>query len=140
MTQFKHTPEQARALWVEGLRSGEYNQAEGVLCALDDEDRIAHCCLGVACEVYQIHEGDPLYIDEDKENGIEVRSYDGATLTLPEEVKDWLGLANEEGKYGQGNESGYSPQPSLAADNDKGIPFDRIADIIEDEPDGLFYS
>ena len=36
--------------WVEALRSGEYEQATGVLRRQTD-DGIKHCCLGVLCDI-----------------------------------------------------------------------------------------
>ena len=42
--------EEARALWVKALRSGEYKQTTGQL-RKDD----GHCCLGVACDLYGKH-------------------------------------------------------------------------------------
>lgn len=46
------TPAEARRLWVEALRSGEYEQGR---TWLRENDR--YCCLGVACELYRKHTG-----------------------------------------------------------------------------------
>lgn len=43
-----------RKLWVEALRSGEYEQTNG---ALRYEDKF--CCLGVACDLYRKHGSGP---------------------------------------------------------------------------------
>lgn len=37
--------------WVKALRSGEYNQGEGNLCAVDKDGNAHYCCLGVAYEL-----------------------------------------------------------------------------------------
>ena len=42
----KHTPKEARQLWIDALRSGDYEQTRETLC---EDGR--YCCLGVACEV-----------------------------------------------------------------------------------------
>lgn len=49
MSEFNETPEQARALWVSALRSGEYKQVTGTLHSIPND---AYCCLGVACETF----------------------------------------------------------------------------------------
>lgn len=40
-------PKKEIKVWIEALRSGEYKQGRGKL-----EDRIGHCCLGVACKLF----------------------------------------------------------------------------------------
>ena len=37
--------------WLKALRSGEYAQGKGALCAKHPIEGIVHCCLGVLCEV-----------------------------------------------------------------------------------------
>lgn len=44
----KMNPKEARQLWIDALRSGEYHQEQHVLSYNG-----AFCCLGVACELYQ---------------------------------------------------------------------------------------
>ncbi len=48
----KKLPIAFKKAWVKALRSGKYNQAVGSLREMmDDDGKIGHCCLGVACEV-----------------------------------------------------------------------------------------
>ncbi len=116
---FKNTPEQARALWVQALRSGDYKQTTGSL-----HDEHGYCCLGVACVVYQEHVGD-LKVEEDNDE----TSYNNENCVLPVVVRDWLGLRAEGGSY---------VKSGLVTQNDSvGADFDAIADIIEREPIGL---
>ena len=113
-------------LWVEALRSGEYEQGRGALCTIDEPKK--NCCLGVACELYiRAYPGD-LKITEGVGNRID---YDGHSAVLPEKVVAWLGLCTASGEYLGGQ---------LTSDNDTGCSFDWIANKIDSEPNGLFVS
>lgn len=109
--------------WVAALRSGKFKQGKGSLgdCGL-------YCCLGVACEL-AIENG--VNINVKDEGGR--KSYDGAWATVPESVEKWLGLNEDTGGYE--GEDGYE---TLTEQNDGGMSFQEIADIIESEPEGLF--
>lgn len=111
------TPLEARAAWVEALRSGEYQQGVGRL-AMGGR----HCCLGVACEV-AIKEG---IIDR----------YDPEAFGLPIPVAEWLGFGdNYNAADPRLDETvGNTVYRSLSALNDLAHwDFDKIADIIESE-------
>lgn len=116
-------------LWVKALRSGKYKQAKEVL-----SDRKGYCCLGVACEVYQKKVGD-LVIDRLSVGSVEGKkvkcvSYDNEKYTLPDKVRKWLGLSENDGCY---------EADSLVGHNDKqDFNFKQIARVIESMPDGLF--
>lgn len=112
---------------VDALRSRKYNQGFGRLTSITptgDRD----CCLGVACKVAM-------------ENGVVLESLLGEAhcreykgegdkqwerMELPQTVKRWLGFKTVTGCYSLAN--------SLAVDNDNHMPFDKIADIIENSP------
>jgi len=65
-----------KKLWVEALRSGEYEQTTGRLRYMD-----AFCCLGVLCDLYV------------KETGkIETEVYRFSEGVLPIDVADWSGF------------------------------------------------
>ena len=108
-----------RKLWVDALRSGKYQQTQGYL-----HTKSGFCCLGVACDVYQAEVGDLtvacLYNN--------IISYDSYTAYLPSKVKNWLGLTTSFGDYNA---------RSLALDNDTGLTFAVIANLIESEVNGL---
>jgi hypothetical protein len=115
-----------KKLWIEALRSGEYQQAQGVLRDKDNK----FCCLGVLCNIHA------------QKNKAKARTqtdpnfYFGKDDVLPVEVADWAGLKavnpqiEDYGTY----HGGYSP--SLGELND-GLfdgrirTFNEIADIIE---------
>jgi len=109
-------------LWIAALRSGYYQWNREFL---DDAGYIS--CLGVACHVYLQNRGQ---LALSRVNGI--LYFDGQSRALPKSVQQWLGLRNKIGKYGKGQ--------SLLQDNDSGISFRDIANIIESEPEGLFVS
>jgi hypothetical protein len=131
--RFTHTPEEARKLWGEALRSGEFCQTRYVLHRLkpDAYGRPAgHCCLGVACEVFALNEA-PLVREEERD----IEFYEGQGNVLPRVVGDWLGLASDAGRH----LVDFDHEKTLDYLNDEDcLPFPAIADIIESAPPGLF--
>lgn len=113
---------EARKVWVEALRSGEYKQGKRALRTGD-----AYCCLGVACDLYRKHENGP-----DWGQPFDDWTYDflGHGGDLPKRVRDWLGLRTPDGHHGLA---------SLANLNDRGETFEYIAYLIESEPGSLFH-
>lgn len=110
-------------IWVNLLRSKEYFQTHG---RLSSTGHILHyplyCCLGVACVAYEQSEGtiDP--------------SWKNDTI-LPIQVRKWLNLKSPLGSY----EDSFGNNTSLVQDNDLYMKdFNKIAAIIESEPQGLF--
>ncbi len=111
---------QLKAQWIAALRSGEYRQGEGKL-----RDGGNYCCLGVLCDIV-----DPGAWEDD------TFFYDGRYVggSLPGSIA--LSTLGEAGPFP--NVDGILPFEdrtnsvvSLAMLNDDGMPFDRIADIIE---------
>ena len=105
-------------VWVEALRSGEYEKGKGALRTGD-----TFCCLGVACEVYRRkakkgHWNGGWFAASKKS---EHRSI------LPREVAKWLGLTSDPVVTLKSRES-----VSLINLNDgRGYSFKRIAKVIE---------
>jgi hypothetical protein len=127
--------ENAKA-WVAALRSGKYEQTEGILTQISADGSVSHCCLGVACELAKNAGLSMVVYDNEDEWYTTKRSYDGQLSVLPSTVKVWLGLNDE---------SGCADEPmqrytSLAELNDSGcFSFGHIAEIIESDPKGLFH-
>jgi hypothetical protein len=139
-------------LWVEALRSGDYEQATGTLAKVDSRtgEVVGHCCLGVLCEV-AIKNGVSLdrashehteYVDEDTDE-TEVW-YDNITFDdrddlLPQAVKDWAGIRTNDGSVENNYPDGSAEEEemdnefsdSLAGLNDSGKKFRDIANLIE---------
>lgn len=120
--------------WIDALESGEYEQAKGVLCRVDESgEPIGYCCLGVLCELYQRQFGD-LKIEVSGTLNDKVRTYDGAVGGLPEKVKAWSGLVDGCGVFDNLGET-----DSLASMNDsQGKKFVEIAAVIKSQPKGMF--
>ena len=102
-------------MWVAALRSGEYGQYTG---GLTNQDRTLHCCLGVLCEL-AIEAGEPVRVEVDPVNPPWLQ-FDGLLGALPHSVGTWAGMTVSKGRV-------------LAAMNDAGEPFVKIADVIEND-------
>ena len=101
--------ENIKNLWVDALRSGEYNQTTHQL-----EDKEGYCCLGVLCKVGE-KEGIP--VDTDSSGELE-----GVDLTEQVDILEWSGTS-------QFDQSGA--QNILIGMNDDGKTFEEIADHID---------
>lgn len=109
-----------KAKWVAALRSGEYKQGRGCLAIRDMKGTISHCCLGVLCELAvqenvirkPLSEMHIVYAFEDK--------------ILPDKVRVWAGLNSNDPWIGG------DVQALITQVNDKGVPFEHIANLIED--------
>lgn len=116
-----------RAKWVEALRSGEYKQGDTYLKMLDK-----YCCLGVLCDVYEKETGNIL----EKDEGGGYKVYE-ETLENLSQVQEWVGLESSEGAF-QARESIPAKALTVLNDDYSEWDFDKIADLIESEPEGLF--
>lgn len=106
--------------WVKALRSGKYEQGNGVLRMKEDgEDKF--CCLGVACDLLRPN----LWKDYGDQFAIRMKtgyeSSSGESMGfMPEELAEEIGID-------------YATQTMLANMNDDAIDssFDDIANFIE---------
>lgn len=137
-TETKMNPE-AKALWLEALRSGDYTQGKGYLHTEQDE-YAEFCCLGVLCDV-AIKSG--LQIDVLRVEGINPVKY-GATeemMLTPPEVANWAGIssnpdlvtdiANPEYEPGSDWEDEFFILDIAELNDTNGYTFEQIADLIE---------
>ena len=106
------SPKKARSEWVKALRSGKYRQGTHVLRSPVDE---TCCCLGVACDLYEDLEDNPMAKWEARSGWM----FLGHISTLPNQVGRWLGITRP------------SFSEHLSAMNDSGKTFEKIADHIE---------
>lgn len=80
-----------KALWVNALRSGEYQQGYGYLKTVyQGETRF--CCLGVLCDL-AIKAGVDVEVEEDSADTYSY-TYDGENARLPRSVTEWAGVDN----------------------------------------------
>lgn len=110
--------------WLDALESGDYSQTRNVL-----QDRRGYCCLGVACDLFAKKFPDKISVVHQSGTVF----YGGGNTSLPESVREWLGLKDIAGTYFYEGE-----EQALATDNDSGLPFKDIAAIIKKQPSHLF--
>jgi hypothetical protein len=114
-----------KALWIDALRSGEYEQGTDFLRRKDD----TYCCLGVLCDL-AIENGVDVewagvwtgvaYVVSDNTSGLQAKA------SLPSAVANWAGLT----AWG---DDALDPTDTLDLPglNDGGRSFLEIADVIE---------
>lgn len=122
-----------KELWVQALRSGDYQQGQGAL-RIDDK----YSCLGVLCDLAEragvvsrglrfpqstIRDPQELQWAYGKSGQVPFRESE----VLPEAVVEWAGLPDSNPI----TISGRDAKDSLAGLNDQGFVFTEIADIIE---------
>lgn len=133
MTYTKEQQAENRRKWVEALRSGRYPQARHAL-----RMGAGYCCLGVACDISGL--GRWIHQVLSRSLVYEVAGGCRSTSTLPHEVRDWLGLLENDAVFSQPNTT-IMDSPSLCGSlvemNDTGASFSQIANIIESEPRGF---
>lgn len=118
--------------WIYALMSGEYFQAEGNLYTSTEDDlkdpdeyKMGHCCLGVLARTCNVENKFLLDIGMLDEVG---------SVSLPEKLKlfrEQFLLANVISTIIFPIEKEVSVEKLLAALNDEGYSFSKIADIIE---------
>lgn len=116
-----------KALWLEALRSGEYEQGTSYLNMNGQ-----FCCLGVLCDI-AVRQGVAVAVATYYDYGIKADSsavvyYDGDPTTLPLSVRGWAGLDHGN----PGFDTAARERHLLAALNDEGLPFEDIATLIEE--------
>jgi hypothetical protein len=119
-----------RTEWLKRLRSGEIKQARASLGKVTGE----RCCLGVLCDM-AVEEKiipPPKVCSHSKDE----LSYKGEEGILPTVVKDWIGLFTADGMF-DGDDS-IDKVHCLTDLNDDGMPFDKIADVIEEKANEIF--
>ncbi|KKM24113.1 hypothetical protein LCGC14_1608420 [marine sediment metagenome] len=128
--------------WVEALRSGLYKQGTTVLKILPTGQRklTRFCCLGVLCDLYEQETGNKLdwqseHFCEKNWLGVCESSLGGVTtITLPDVVRNWAGLSNNDPYVyltKTEKEIAGGSTETLAELNDAGVKFKSIARAIE---------
>lgn len=107
-------------LWVNALRSGEYEQGQGALFYEN-----TYCCLGVLCDL-AIKNGVDVLVEKNEDY---THNFDGQNHYPPKNVLDWAGLDKKDPDViHDGNVR------SVALLNDEyDLSFSDIANLIEKE-------
>lgn len=122
--------ENIKTLWLEALRSGDYQQGKSVL-----QGDGKFCCLGVLCDLAEragVIEGvsQPSARTDYETVRVYKDGYAGTfnqTEVLPLKVRDWAQISDASPLV-----SLPAMNPSLAELNDSGMSFNEIADVIEE--------
>lgn len=116
--------------WIEALRSGEYDQGAGQLRTENNE----YCCLGVLCDLAS--KAGIAKWEEHPTGGWVAVSSDGSRRSLnylPSFVMEWAELEADNPNILYYDHPEDVTRRSLAGANDGGVPFSRIAKIIEEQ-------
>lgn len=125
--------------WIKALRSGKYKQGNGCLKQTDlKKNKTYHCCLGVLCEIYneQMTKSKKKKLNDDMDK-YGLHSFNKDIEVLPENVRDWSGVDGCTGHFRNIINYDDYPYASLAAMNDRGCSFKKIANTIEKEWENL---
>lgn len=77
-------------VWLETLKTGQYDQAKGALDVVDPgSGKHSFCCLGVACDL-AVRSGVSMEVTVNTDE--ELVRYDKEGGLLPEKVRMWLGV------------------------------------------------
>jgi hypothetical protein len=107
--------------WIEALRSGEYEQGKAALNHMNKR----FCCLGVLGDLYAKETGEQWSNAGGGEYALNEEAY-----FLPPSVVKWAGLEDDNPALPK-LPRGFPKTCRLAALNDNGESFSRIADLIE---------
>ena len=114
--------------WVAALRSGKYSQGRHLLKQVAEEGTISYCCLGVLCEL-AIEDG--LDVSQQFFNGD--YSFESNSAMLSQKVMLWADMKTMSGMYSAFESDGNRRMYDLSGDNDEGMSFAEIADIISEK-------
>lgn len=119
-----------KKLWVDALRSGEYNQARHCL-----QSNTGFCCLGVLSDLYIKQNPNSGCFWEPDEKNMAINFVAGNYCEydiLPEMVVTWAGLPDKNPKVIGTNDEGLEIHDVIANFNDRyRKDFEQIADMIE---------
>lgn len=118
--------------WVDALRSGKYHQGQSKLYSGD-----GFCCLGVLCDIYANQVGDITWVKKDPSKTVDDDKwdywyFDDQSEVLPECVSKWAEL-DENDPVVTKDIVGQDYLTTLASLNDKGVTFEDLAEVIEEQ-------
>ena len=119
-----------KEMWIEALLSDDYQQGKHHLCQDNNDGSKSWCCLGVLTDL-AIKNG----VDIDMERFLDdsnVYTFDNESETLPLAVREWSGIDTGSGGYSCPYDDEDELSCSLAEDNDSGLTFEELVDIIRE--------
>ena len=123
-----------KKLWVDALRSGDYQKGTGTLrrrLAWFDSSKCAYCALGVLCDLY-IKETGAVRWELTDQDYYSISDVDfNRSGSLPTFIMEWAGLVGDDPYMSYMTGDGEE-QLSVSEFNDQlGMSFPTIADYIE---------
>lgn len=117
--------------WLTALRSGEYKQAYGSLCRVDDEGNKSFCCLGVYMDLLEKRGLAKSNIENDEDgSGAKVMAYSFDESDEPQQAVLPKSVVAKS-FFPDSNPNLNDVFDSIAEINDEGHTFSDIADLIE---------
>lgn len=129
-----------KALWLEALTSGEYEQGKGYLRIQGEEGKDSFCCLGVLCDLAEkegITTSEPPAGTENSCGDVECDVcnshkpylYNSQSGALPRRVQEWSGVS------GNGNltKEVEGVNSLVLLNDDAGYDFNQIAEVIREQ-------
>lgn len=115
-------------MWVDALRSGEYQQGVGELRVVWETGDIDYCCLGVLCDLHRRRTNQGEWLEE---GYVPWGASKKHVRTLPEPVRRWAEMRD-------GNPDMPEKQMTIAELNDVSeLPFTELAELIEQNWEAL---
>jgi hypothetical protein len=117
--------EELRKMWIEALRSGEYEQGRD---HLRDPDG-GYCCLGVLCHLVGIMDerGNATIGTDNLDEDLQYQDSVSCNVLCPLPLAKHVGIIGTSGDH----RGGHFTAPTLARMNDDGKTFNQIADALE---------
>jgi hypothetical protein len=110
-------------MWVNALRSGEYNQTKERLRKGEN-----FCCLGVLCDLHFVEVGELGWL-EATSNYDDHYKYHGFSGELPDVVLSWSGLERSNPYLDYENEARMISE----LNDDYDLSFEQLAQLIEEQ-------
>lgn len=127
----KMNPE-VKALWLEALRGGRFQQGTEALCRQSKVDSLVrHCCLGVLCQL-AIEAGVPVEVAH--YGGVAlpiITTFDGAEGYLPKSVMKWAGFSDQSPLLAKHHPRFEGYLACSTANDILKLTFPEIADLVE---------
>ena len=133
--------QEIKAKWVNALRSGDYEQGQGALKNPNGQ----YCCLGVLCDLYDKHRMEEFGAESSwTVDTVSLNEYisvlDHSEVGVPpNEVVDWAGLPDNNPEVlvdledEVGGETYQYELPIAELNDDQGLTFNELADLIEEQ-------
>lgn len=124
---------QIKQKWIDALRSGEYPQGRSKLYSGD-----GFCCLGVLCDIYAKEVGDIAWVKKDPSKTVDVDKwdywyFDDQSEVLPDCVCKWAEMDENDPVVINDIVGQEDYITTLSSLNDKGVTFEDLSEVIEEQ-------